>query len=232
MPTQINSNYSANFQKFVDFANKAYDTKGVKGADTVVRFEGAPAGDYKGTFASFLRTSEMKTANDRVRDLFLKTVADMFGGEKFIPDLVRDNMKLEDFGKGKPLTARRIKLVATAVNMLGGGKFMDSASVGKATSMGYVASELPKLARTAHLYQQATGCTDAEAEAAALDPNSKARRLFDCGGRFTLNAENFKKGLALMDKFAGWFDNLHDDYEAGKFDTPTKHATANPLFPR
>ena len=222
MPTQINSNYSANFQKFVDFANKAYDTKGVKGADTVVRFEGAPAGDYKGTFASFLRTSEMKTANDRVRDLFLKTVADMFGGEKFIPDLVRDNMKLEDFGKGKPLTARRIKLVATAVNMLGGGKFMDSASVGKATSMGYVASELPKLARTAHLYQQATGCTDAEAEAAALNPNSKARRLFDCGGRFTLNAENFKKGLALMDKFAGWFDNLHDDYEAGKFDTPTK----------
>ena len=87
MPAQINSNYSANFQKFVDFANKAYDTKGVKGADTVVRFEGAPAGDYKGTFASFLRTSEMKTANDRVRDLFLKTVADMFGGEKFIPDL-------------------------------------------------------------------------------------------------------------------------------------------------
>ena len=114
MPTQINSNYSANFQKFVEFANKAYDTKGVKGADTVVRFEGAPAGDYKGTFASFLRTSEMKTANDRVRDLFLKTVADMFGGEKFIPDLVRDNMKLEDFGKGKPLTARRIKLVATS----------------------------------------------------------------------------------------------------------------------
>ena len=26
MPVQVNSNYSANFQKFVDFANKAYAT--------------------------------------------------------------------------------------------------------------------------------------------------------------------------------------------------------------
>ncbi len=219
MPTQVNSNYSATFQKFVDFANKAYATKG---EGTVARFTGMPKGDHKGAFASFWRTSEMKTANDQVRDLFRKTVADMFGGEKFIPDLVRDNMKLEDFGKGKPLTARRIKLVATAINMLGGGKFQNAASVGKATSMGYVSSELPKLARVANIYQQATGCTDAEAETAALDPQSKARRLFDCGGRFTLNADNFKKGLALMDKFAGWFDNLHDDYASGKLDTPTK----------
>ena len=219
MPTQVNANYSANFQKFVDFAAKAYATKG---EDTVARFEGMPKGDHKGAFASFWRTSEMKTANDQVRDLFRKTVADMFGGEKFIPDLVRDNMKLEDFGKGKPLTARRINLVKIAIDTLGGGKFQDAASVGKATSMGYVSSELPKLARVANIYQQATGCTDAEAETAALDPNSKARRLFDCGGRFNLNAENFKKGLALMDKFPAWFSNLHDDYAAGKHDTTTK----------
>ena len=73
MPPQISSNYSANFQKFVDFANKAYATKG---EDTVVRFTGMPSGDYKGTFASFMRTSEMKAANDQVRDLFLKSVAD------------------------------------------------------------------------------------------------------------------------------------------------------------
>ena len=84
MPTQVNSNYSASFQKFVDFANKAYATKG---EDTVARFEGMPKGDYKGTFASFLRTSDMKTANDQVRDLFLKAVADMFGGERNIPDI-------------------------------------------------------------------------------------------------------------------------------------------------
>jgi len=219
MPGQVNSNYSENFQKFVDFATKAYATKG---ENTVARFEGMPRGDYKGAFASFWRTSDMKTANDRVRDLFLKTVADMFGGEKFIPEIVRDNMKLEDFGKGRPLTARRINLVKVAIDTLGGGMFTGGASVERAKSMGYAPAELPKLARVANIYQQATGCTNEEAEEAALDTNSKARVLFDCGGRFTLNADNFKKGLALMEKFPAWFTNLHDDHAAGKLDTPTK----------
>ena len=219
MPMQINSNYNANFQKFVDFANKAYATKG---EDTVARFEGMPRGDYKGTFASFWRTSDMKTANDQVRDLFRKTITDMFGGERNIPDIVRDNMKLEDFNKGKPLTARRINLVRVAIDSLGGGKFTDPASISKATSMGYVASEIPKLARVANIYQQATGCTDEEAETAALDPSSKARRLYDYGGRFTQNVDGFKNGLALMDKFAGWYDDLAGDREAKLRDTPTK----------
>ena len=34
MPTQVNTNYSENFQKFVDFAKKAYGPEG-KGEDTV-----------------------------------------------------------------------------------------------------------------------------------------------------------------------------------------------------
>ena len=67
MAGQVNANYSANFQKFVDFANKAYATKG---EDTVARFKGMPVGDYKGAFASFKRTADMKAANDQVRDLF------------------------------------------------------------------------------------------------------------------------------------------------------------------
>ena len=221
MPGQVNANYSANYQKFVDFANKAYAPNG-KGEDTVARFAGMPVGDYKGAFASFKRTADMKAANDQVRDLFRKTIADMFGGEKFIPDIVRDNMKLEDFNKGKPLTARRINLVKIAIDTLGGGKFTDPASIGKAMAMGYVASELPKLARVANSYQQATGCTDAEAETAALDPSSKARRLYDYGGRFTQNVDGFKKGLALMDKFSSWYDDLAGDREAKLRDTPTK----------
>ena len=48
MAGQVNANYSANFQKFVDFASKAYATKG---EDTVARFKGMPVGDYKGLFA-------------------------------------------------------------------------------------------------------------------------------------------------------------------------------------
>ncbi len=213
MPEKINSNYSASFQQFVDFADKAY---AAHKEDTFARFKGMTQEDYQGSFASFLRTSEMKTANDEVRALFLKTVADMFGGEKYIPDLVRDNMKLEDFGKGKPLTARRIKLVKTAIDLLGGGKFAGGASVDKARSMGYLPHELPKLARVANLYQLATNCTDAEAEAAALDPSSNARRLYNYGGRFTRNAEGFRAGLALMEDFKAWFTGVCADRNTGK----------------
>ena len=213
MPEKINSNYSASFQQFVDFADKAY---AAHKEDTFARFKGMTQEDYQGSFASFLRSSEMKAANDEVRALFLKTVADMFGGEKYIPDLVRDNMKLEDFGKGKPLTARRIKLVKTAIDLLGGGKFAGGASVDKARSMGYLPHELPKLARVANLYQLATNCTDAEAEAAALDPSSNARRLYNYGGRFTRNAEGFRTGLALMEDFKAWFTGVCADRNTGK----------------
>ena len=48
---------------------------GADGADVIARFTGMPKGDYNCRFASFLRTSEMKTANDQVRALFLKSVA-------------------------------------------------------------------------------------------------------------------------------------------------------------
>ena len=219
MPTQVNSNYSANFQKFVDFANKAYATKG---EDTVVRFSGMPSGDYKGSFASFFRTSSMKTANDQVRELFLKTVADMFGGERNIPDIVRDAMKMEDFGKGKPLTARRIQLVKSAIDIVGGGMFSRPSSVDKAMSAGYLPHEMSKLARIAAIFRNATGCTEAEAEAAALDPSSKARRLYEYGGRFVKNADSFKAGLALMDKFVAWYDDLVSDKETNARDTLTK----------
>ena len=77
MPLPIQTNYNARFQAFVNFANKAYETSG---EDSVARFEGAPKGDYKGTFASLWRSSAMKTANDQVRDVFRRAVADMFGG--------------------------------------------------------------------------------------------------------------------------------------------------------
>ena len=57
MPTQVNSSYSASFQKFVDFSEREYATKGIKGEGTVARFSGMPRGDYKGTFASISKFS-------------------------------------------------------------------------------------------------------------------------------------------------------------------------------
>lgn len=50
-----------------------------------------------------------------MRDLFRKSVADVFGGESRIPASVRKAMLLSDYGKGKPLTARRILAVKTAI---------------------------------------------------------------------------------------------------------------------
>ena len=73
MPIQISAATKANYNKFIDFAK-------THNGDTVARFKGMPVGDYKGMFAPFARTADMKTANDRVRNLFLKTIADMFGG--------------------------------------------------------------------------------------------------------------------------------------------------------
>ena len=193
MPIQISAATKANYNKFIDFAK-------THNGDTVARFKGMPVGDYKGMFAPFARTADMKTANDRVRNLFLKTIADMFGGEKCIPEAVRKSMRMEDFGKGKPLTARRINFVKDAMLSLGGGKFKDAASIARADAAGYGGNALTGLARTAHIYQQATGCTDAEAESVAFDAKSNARLLFECGGPIAYDAKNFKKGLDLMAK--------------------------------
>ena len=62
-----------------------------------------------------MRSGSLKETNDRVRELFRQTVADMFGGVERIPESVLKAMKLEDYGKGKPLSARRINLVKAAV---------------------------------------------------------------------------------------------------------------------
>ncbi len=226
------SGYNTQFQNFVNFANervKAGKDDAIalveEGSTSLgVRSIKAASSDRAGHFAaSFFRTNASKSANDVARDIFKRAISDMFGGENRIPDIVRDTMKMEDFGQGKPLTARRILAVKSAIDILGGGLFERTSSVNEAKAMGYLDSELPKLARVANLYKQATGCDDGTAEAAALDPASKARKLFDAGGRFTMNAENFKRGLELMDSFKTYFTGLRECYKNGKpADTPTK----------
>jgi len=71
------------------------------------------------------------------------------------------------------------------------------------------------------LHQSATGCTAAEALDAVLDQQGKTRRLFSYGGRFTESVENFRAGLALMDKFAAWYANLAEDHKNGSPRTKT-----------
>ena len=113
---------SAQFTKFTQFAADAI-AHGEKGADTIARLDAedplggrtvtAKSGDKIGMW---VRSDDLKETNDRVRALFRQTVADMFGGEECIPENVRTAMKLEDYDKGKPLSARRISLVKAAVD--------------------------------------------------------------------------------------------------------------------
>ena len=87
-----------------------------------------------------------------------------------------------------------------------------------AIDMGYALDELPMLEGVVTIYRQATGCTEAEARAAAIDHSSPARRLYAYGGRFTASVENFRAGLALLGTFKNWFaaTNAAIDSKRGK----------------
>ena len=73
---------------------------------------------------AFTRTAEQKRLNNETRTEFRNAVASLFGGEKNIPRSVKKAMLLGDYGKGKPLTARRIAevavTIANAINKKGG----------------------------------------------------------------------------------------------------------------
>ncbi len=63
---------------------------------------------------NFFRSEDAKAANDAEREEFLEELHDIFG--PVIPDSVKAKMKLEDYGKGKPLSQHRIKVVEEAAN--------------------------------------------------------------------------------------------------------------------
>ena len=126
MPLGING-YNDTFKAFADFAAQA--TKGstiaqVGGEKSAVPGAGPLAGrtivaktgfDFVGNVG---RRQASRDVNNEVRELFKQAIADMFGGPDNIPDSVKDAMKMADFGKGKPLTARRILAVKTAVDQV------------------------------------------------------------------------------------------------------------------
>ena len=90
-----------------------------------------------------------------------------------------------------------------------------------ALQAGYHAKDMPMLARAFVLVKAANNLTDKAAMEEILDPASKSRRLFGYGGRFIQTPDNFRKGLALMDKFHDWRADQLAAYEAGHRDTPT-----------
>ena len=107
-----------NFKMFTNFAATAKQSARAQFESKLVpdgearTIKAAGGLDFVGNVG---RLSKYKTTNDSVRRLFRETVAGMFGCEEDIPDSVLKVMKLEDYGKGKPLTARRITAVKNAI---------------------------------------------------------------------------------------------------------------------
>jgi len=111
---------NAQFNQFVQFAQQAGKATTIAQMGDAAE-AGALAGrtivakashDFIGNVGRFKPSRDV---NNAVRALFKKSVADMFGGEDHIPDNVRDAMKMQDYGQGKPLTARRILAVQKAI---------------------------------------------------------------------------------------------------------------------
>ena len=211
--------YSQTFKTFIDFASTHDEAAVARG--TVEESGKLSARTITATKSdkayALIRSNSEKLANDGIRTLFRNAIIDMFGGEEKIPKSVLDAMKLQDYGKGRPLTARRILAVKNAIDMSGvtkqmafaesiskfSGKDMETAALAK----GYSKGELPKLASAVNLYAQAKGCSESEALDAVAAPGSKANRLMNYGGRFMQSVDNFRNGLRLMDAFDTWFDN-------------------------
>ena len=115
--------YGEQFNAFVNFASKNRNLGNVArigetraGTDLLGK-NGEPrtivAKDWHGA-GQFWRFSSSRKVNNEVRDLFLKTILSVCSVDKIeeLPQNVQDVLKAEDFnGKGRPLTARRIKAV-------------------------------------------------------------------------------------------------------------------------
>ena len=132
-------NISADFQKFVNFASDAGNKK------TIVNAFKQPSGlavlehsgDGVGFFAWKRRDQGHAGNNDRTRDIFMKTVANMFGGsESQIPESVKKAMHYNTFSKGgRPLTARRVMAVKVAIDKLNAAEAKAAASAPKTVSV-------------------------------------------------------------------------------------------------
>ena len=214
MALDING-YNATFKAFTDFATQsvnAGDAKAIARAGGEGPLAGrtitAAQGDSLRHIFKWTRSEDNQAANNIARDLFKKAIIDMFGGEKNIPASVQKAMLMSDYGKGKPLTARRIMAVKTAIDATGVMKQKGAEEVLQpaALAKGYSKGEMPKLAKAANLLAQVKGCSVEQAFEEVTTPGSKANRLMNYGGRFMQNAENFKNGLRLLDSFSAWFD--------------------------
>ena len=212
--------YSDQFRNFLDFANKEIQANAWKGKTSVAQADQSTALGSRTITANshdkvgkWRRSQDMKDVNDMTRKIFKNAIAEMFGGEKNIPKTVLNAMKLNDYDKGKPLTARRILAVKTAIDREGSVKlnaFKSPDAEKLALSKGWTQGELPRIARAANMLCAATNMDINTAIEKLSTPGSKENRLMNYGGRFLETQANFANGLRLMDSFAAWFKDICD----------------------
>ena len=219
MTLDING-YNDTFKAFVAFA------QGRASGDDIARGSFGENGGLAGheihagttdrlrNWCNWRREDGEQNANNVTRTLFINAVIDMFGGRDRIPESVKKAMRTNDYGHGKPLTARRILLVKDAIDANGSMRkkalscFHTPELRQAALDRGYRETELVRLARAVNFYAAAVGCSEEDALAVVAEPGTDANRLLRYGGRFLSNARNFADGLRLVGLFRGWYEGL------------------------
>ena len=187
---------NAQFQQFVEFANTS-KTDNI--ARATLTSEGKPhsiTGTSESFFRKLFRTSDSKVANNYTRTIFKESIANMFGGENYIPDSVKEAMHMDAFDKGKPLTARRILAVKAAIDQVA-EQFKTGVEANQAKYAKPYNGQANKLIETAF-----TAC---HGNADAMDIVNKSMRLILVNAAAKLLTEE-----AIQKKVEGLVANLNE----------------------
>ena len=210
---------SYQFERFVEFAEervKAGKESAIARTGEVRIGAGTPL-EERAIYASdkvdfvgmtILRTKDAKAANDEVRELFRKSIAEMFGGEANIPDSVKDAMLLKDYGSGKPLTARRILEVSKAIDALGRENIFHPYQDGKIISRlenlafenGYKRTDFGKLNMAANFLMKNLGIDSVTALGAVVAKGSPANRAMNAGAPYMKDERSFMLGYDIFNR--------------------------------
>ena len=214
---------SYQFERFLDFAEervKAGKESAIARTGEVRVGEGTPLAEraiYSTDKTDFvgmtiLRGGDTKRANDEVRELFRKSIVDMFGGEGNIPDSVKDAMLLKDYGQGKPLTARRILEVYKAIEALDRTNIFHPCSDSKgelakmALEAGYTKLDFGRLNTAANFLMKAQGIDAKTAFVEVAFKGTPANRAMNAGSFFMKDEKSFMLGYDLFNSM----NNCHD----------------------
>lgn len=199
---------NSQFQKFVDFATEKLAVNEKKAiarlceGETALSARSITAAE-RGTdsVGRLKRDDTACNANNAVRSIFRKAVADLFGGEKNIPKSVMDVMLTKDYDCGKPLTARRIMKVRNAIRETGWASAFDAPGtepgemVRAAEAARYPRTEFGKLNAAANLYARAFNMPLKDALLAVIDRSSEAHMAMEAESLYMKDADSFRRGV-------------------------------------